>query len=487
MQNHGIILGGYYQDSDAFVGRSPGSYRIATFCKSIGWETEVIDYVTFFDVSVLCKLIEKIVEQQHSKWIGLSYNWLVLYADKIKELFSIVKKNNPDIKIIIGSQHPKYPDLNADWYIFGYGEEALEAILKHEFDNDTAPISKELHNGRYIDAVKNYPSVSSKVYNISYKETDFLNSSDTVSLELSRGCKFKCKYCNFPFIGIKEDTSTEEEILYKELNENYQKWGVTNYTLADDTFNDRTEKLQKLANVVKKLDFEPNFACFARLDLLAVNPDMIKLLIDSRVWSHYYGVETFNRKAGIAIGKGMDPERQKDTLLKVREEFTSSINAYRGTLGLIAGLPYEDLNSLHETENWIKNNWSDQNRVWWPLGIYKEGNNLSAFGENFKNYGYREIKQDIKAPNVKMMEFINWENDLTNLTEVSEFCISYKNDCEPLNNFHIMQYIGLFGLKKALNMKMSQREVLTNETYMSKVNIHVSKYIAQKMAYFKVL
>ena len=480
--NHGIVLGGYYSTTDYFMSRSPGSYRIATFCRSINWDVEVIDYVSHWDRGLLMALIVKIIKEKDTKWIGISYNWLTEFNEEIINFFSELRKQFPRLKLIVGGQSPYNVDLNAHWYVFGYGEEALQAILDFEFGTGPLPVSETMFGGRFINAVKDYKSISSKVFNIEYSERDFLNSSDVVSLELSRGCKFKCRYCNYPFIGLKDDTSTSEEILYKELNENYQKWGIKQYMIADDTYNDRMEKLFKLRNVVKKLDFEPNFFSFIRADLLATTPDMIKVLTESRVWGHYYGIETFNRKAGIAIGKGMDPNRIKDTILFTKDYMMSNINAYRGTIGLIAGLPYEDARSWEETETWTRAHWSDQARIWWPLQIAKDKTNLSAFGKDLAAYGYREMSESRKLvfKHKTSTKDVVWENDYTNVFEATEWTSQYRESPQPIDSMSIPSWVSMFGIDYALNKRSNQRIRFYEPEYKEAADRHIKNYIMKK-------
>lgn len=485
MSKHGIILGGWKIDeSEAFHSRSPGSYKIAHHCRSLGWDIEVIDYITYWNPPKLKKYIKHIILQENTKWIGISYNWLFSYANEIYELVTEFKNTFPNIKILVGGQGPFNNDLNADWYIFGYGEEAITKVLEYEFSNGTKPISVPKFGGNYINAVKNYPSNLLKDYRITYLENDYLDSNDVVSIELSRGCKFKCNYCNYPFIGIKDDTSRSEEDIYQELVENYERWGITQYIIADDTYNDRIEKMIKLQNAVSRLDFEPNFSCFIRADLLATNSDMKKVLSNSRVWGHYYGVETFNRTAGRSIGKGMDPNRVKDALLEVREYLLNDIGAYRGSIGLIAGLPGEDIQSLEQTDEWINKYWNTESRLWWPLQITNDQDSLSAFGQNLEKYGYRKMKSNDRILGMEHKNSYNqiiWENDITNMYEMVEFCGPRMMKPDGIDGFAVAGYTPFLGIEDTLNIKQQPSERYGYPAYAIKSQEKIKKYILSKL------
>lgn len=481
---HGVILAGFYDLSGSvFHNRSPGAYKIADHCRKLGWSIEVIDHVSHWEYSVLFDYISKIVEKNNSKWLGISYTWLWKWPN-LKKLLNEIKIKYPELLLIAGGQAVYNEDLGCHWYVYGYAEDALIKVLDYEFNNSVPLIYSKLFSGKYVNAVHNYPSFNNKNYSVEYVDNDFLTSQDVLSLELSRGCKFKCNYCSYPFIGISEDTSTSEEFLYRELNENYEKYKIKNYILAEDTANDRIEKLIKLSNVVKRLDFEPNFAGFLRADLIAAHPEQIELLAESRLWAQYYGVETFNHRSGKSIGKGQDPDKTKNSLLKIKEYFLKNVGCYRGTIGLIAGLPYEDMNSLLATQAWCEENWSDQHWLWWPLQIELDQDSLSAFGKDFKKFGYRPLsvenyKADFVVKNTKN-NFL-WEHDYLSVIEAERFCSEIAEKfVSKLDNFSIISYVPFFGEKKSQEIKATLLERYKTPDYVELSTKKIHEYIKKK-------
>jgi len=481
---HGIIITGFYDDiGSVFHNRSPGSYKISDHCRKHGWDIEVIDYVSRWNQEDLKKYIFKLIEKNNSSWLGISYTWLWKW-EGISNLLFEIKNQFPQLVLIAGGQTAYNKDLYCDWYVYGYAEDALIKVLDYEFNHGLPLIHEKLFDGKYVNAVHNYPSFNTKDYSIEYHDTDFINDKDILSLELSRGCKFKCSYCNFPFIGIKEDTSTSEEFLYRELNENYQKYGVKNYIISDDTANDRLEKLIKFSKAVSRLDFEPNFSAFIRADLIAANPEQIEIMAEARLWGHYYGVESFNREAGRSIGKGQDPEKTKDILLKTKEYFLKNVKSYRGTIGLIAGLPHESMNSMLETQSWCKENWSDQHWLWWPLQITKDRDSLSAFGKDLAKFGYRQLSKPCQGATFLIKNSNNnflWENDYTDILEVEEFCKADASEkLTYLDNFAVMSYIPFFGIEKSQLIQATLLERYNYPDYMLQASEKINSYIKNK-------
>ena len=481
---HGIILAGYHDHSGSvFHNRSPGAYKIADHCRRLGWNIDIVDHVTHWNYEVLINYVSKIIENNNSKWLGISYTWLWRW-EELQKFLSYIRETYPDIILIAGGQSPFNEDLNCHWYVFGYGEEALTKILDYEFNNGLPLMNTKLFSGKYVNAVHNYPSFNNKNYSVEYVDNDFLTSQDVLSLELSRGCKFKCNYCSYPFIGISDDTSTSEEFLYRELNENYEKYKIKNYILAEDTANDRIEKLIKLSKAVRRLDFKPNFSGFLRADLITAHPEQIELLAESRFWAHYYGIETFNHRAGKSIGKGQHPDKTKDTLLKIRDYFYKHVGPYRGTIGLIAGLPYEDLQSLKATQAWCEEYWKDQHWIWWPLQIAMDKDALSAFGRDFKKFGYRPLSienySNIFFHKNTKNNFL-WETDYTNIIEVEDFCTEMASKFQvKLDSFTIASYVPFFGEQGAMEIETTALERYRETRYQELAKNKIQEYIKKK-------
>jgi len=484
--NHGIIFTGvnYFDVSR----KSGGATRIANFLQPHGWNVDIVDFFPFWSKLNLKEYLQNTVNN-NTKFIGFSYTWLS-QSNEFKEKLKYIKLLYPTIKIILGGQTPFSEDLGADYYIFGYGEEAMLKILNYEFNNGTLPMYTKHFGGRYIDGIHNITSHNLKEYGNRYSKNDFLTPSDILTIELSRGCKFACKFCNYSFIGMKDDTSRSEESIYRELNENYQKWGIINYCIADDTLNDRNEKLIKLKNAVCRLDFVPNFTAYVRIDLLKSHPEHLELLSEANVWGHFYGIETFNRDAGKIIGKGMDSDIVKNLLLDTREYFQKHNKRYRGVASMIAGLPTESIDDMRESHKWLIDNWIDQCIVWHPLHIVKSKGSLQAFGENLEKYGYEKIapptpeqyeKYLIKTLINKLNEdTIYWKNDKTDVYEILDLVDEFRKTESGISSWAVWSYLNFYDIDKTLSVRTPSYEPYLKSDYVEKAKFYIQDYIKKK-------
>jgi hypothetical protein len=468
MRKHCIV----FNDNQEIKRRTSGAYRFANLLERRGWRVTVVDWVSSWTEEELTHYLDCIVGED-TQLFGISYTWLT--PQWTQEFVRNLRDRYPGRKFILGGQQFVQRDLGVDIALYGYSELAVDDALAWLFDGAALPRGAvrplELGGSVLVDCNAHYPAMNLGEYAITYREDDFVQPYEQLTVELSRGCKFKCKYCNYAFLGVREDTSTAEELLRKELTENYRRWGTHLYIIADDTLNDRDSKLEMLARVVESLDFEVNFASFIRLDLAVANPHQMELLSRARVWNHFYGIETLHHGAGKAVGKGMHPDRIKQGLLDMREHMMSRLGVYRGTLGMIAGLPGEPPESWHASEQWLRDNWSDNSWEWWPLEISTEHNvaTVSDFSRDWQKHGYRELTDPDRIREIEHMydrrstgvqhkfdeHSLWWSADWADIGDATEFCYHWHQDPwkiehKKVANFHLLNYYDDYSKKDLL-------------------------------------
>ena len=368
--------------------RSLGPYRIAHYLRLNNWDVEVIDYCAHWTQNELQELCLSRITSD-TKFIGFSS--LFTGWTKHMEKFSLfLKQFYPDIIQISGSSSlPNATMSIVDYHIYGFGEKALDVLLKHLFSNGDPPASMKYFDTNLIDASK-YPAYPLEDYTVLYEDRDYLQPWEFLSIETGRGCKFKCSFCNFSVLGVKGDYSTSQSSFEKQMNENYNKWGIENYVIAEETFNDRTEKVEKFSQVVQRLNFDPWFAAYIRADLLISRKHEVEHLANMNVYGQFYGVESFNQKTAKAIKKGMDRGKMKDGLLMIKEYFEKNSNKYRGNISLIVGAPYETKQSLDNSLDWLVDNWKTQSFTAYPLGIPIYGRQ-SILSDTYESQEYQEV------------------------------------------------------------------------------------------------
>jgi radical SAM superfamily enzyme YgiQ (UPF0313 family) len=228
---------------------------------------------------------------------------------------------------------------------------------------------------------------------VKYQDRDFLEPHEWLGIEFARGCKFTCKYCNFPVLGVKGDYSRDAEDFEQQVRETYDRYGISSYTVADETFNDRTEKITKFANVVEQLPFKPYFAGYIRADLLAARPEEKYELLRMNFLGHHCGIESFNQQNLRIIGKGMNIDRLLNGILEAKEFFTDAVSTkYICSLSFILGLPHDTGQDVEFLKQWLIDNWQGQSYDVYPLMIpVGELDKKSTFSIEYSKYGYSQM------------------------------------------------------------------------------------------------
>jgi hypothetical protein len=415
MKHHGLILGIFQashmhiRDSNwTSVKRAAGAYKIAHFMRTEGWDVEVLDFWLRFDYEEFKELISSRVTKD-TKFIGLSLTFPITgkNVETALRYLSWIKRTYPDVAIVCGSKAIYtgiYLHEYVDYFVFGYGEYGFNELMKHILGKPSSVVIESKPAGvtytiehdeiKYVDCDKHHICAPQKDLTVIYEDRDFIMPNEHMTLEFARGCKFACKFCAYNLIGVKGDYTRDMENLGDELRRNYDSWGLTSYSVADETFNDSQDKMRAIVAETNKLPFNLDMAGYIRADLLAARPEDKELLCEMGFWGHFYGIESLNHASAKSIGKGLQTEKMKQGLLDARKYFeTNNSGRYRATGSFICGLPYETPETYWDGINWWRKNMPKEHMVSFPLFITGEQSDVlfkgaqSEFDRTWKESG----------------------------------------------------------------------------------------------------
>jgi radical SAM superfamily enzyme YgiQ (UPF0313 family) len=445
-----ITCGPYISESRSRIQRNLASYRIASSLENAGYSTAVIDFINYFSFEELLKSIS-IHLSKETLWVGFSSSFFwgndnpterqFLYPNfnlkYIDTLFDYIRSQS-NAKIIYGGiRAARFIDQKIDCFILGYADNAVINYTKYVDTKKIGHINPSLVIGDtiIIDS-KEYPEPAMNNIRTHWWRKDFnILNGEALPLELARGCIFKCKMCSYTLIGKKKGTYLRDiEEVRDDLIRTWESHGTTNYYLTDDTFNDDNDKIQALHKLFTSLPFKLNFTCYLRLDLIYRYPHQADMLLDMGLVGNFFGIETLNKQSGIAIGKGLHPNKVKDTLHWLKSKWQDNVNM---GCGIIFGLPYDTPEYFAEVETWAleKDNPLSSIEIY-PLMLHhsktKDGYKLhsSEFSMNPEIYGY-EIDEDnfwrLKSQGLDYGIVTDYANNLNRkrspMNKVSEFQI----------------------------------------------------------------
>ncbi len=339
-------------------------HRVATFLRQQGWDAEVVDFTAFWQLEELQELVKMRVSKKTVMFcFGTAF--LNPWSPYLNDFISWLKNSYPNIPIVVGGNNALVtPAENVDYWVDSYGENAILSLCRHLIGTLGAPLLTDpafFGSKKVIRGLHHYPSAPLNSYLVDYEDRDFMLPYECPQIETARGCMFECTYCNFPIIGQSKDVSVSKEQFKRQLQLGYEKWGIKNWRVMDETFNDRPEKLQKYAEAVDELGYNPWICGFARGDLVVKHREHWDTYIRLGFLGHSMGIETFNREAGKLVRKGMDPDKLKEGLLGFQNYTDNHApRRYRANIQMICGIPGETIESWNESLQWLNTHWLRQ-------------------------------------------------------------------------------------------------------------------------------
>jgi radical SAM superfamily enzyme YgiQ (UPF0313 family) len=181
---------------------------------------------------------------------------------------------------------------------------------------------------------------------VPYKKYNSVLSGNDVMTTIitSRGCPFKCTFCDRPHLGEKFRARSAENIL-AEL-EKCLKMGITKFLFYDDTFTINKERVIELCDKIVEKKLRMNWNIRTRVDV--VDEEIIAALSRAGCQGIHYGVESGTEKILAVLNKNI-------TLEKIKKAFQLTKKYKIPTLAyFMIGNPHETLEDIHTTFNFMK-------------------------------------------------------------------------------------------------------------------------------------
>lgn len=287
-------------------------------------------------------------------FIGFScYIWNIRYVNR---LIPELKKLLPDTMIWVGGPEVSYRAEDylksmpmVDGIICGEGEEIFYRLIKAVEENNIENIA--LTNGIFYrngnEICGNYLNTAVDINDIPflYDNTDNFKNR-IIYYESSRGCPFSCSYCLSSIdkqMRFRDISLVEKELLFFLNNQ------VPQVKFIDRTFNCNPDRATKIWDFISRHDNGiTNFHFEIAGDLLT--DSQIRLLSSLRpgLVQFEIGVQSTNEKTLTEINRISNLKKLTTNVADIKK--SKNIHQH---LDLIAGLPYEDINSFKMSFNQV--------------------------------------------------------------------------------------------------------------------------------------
>lgn len=294
--------------------------------------------------------LDKIVEiilRENPEVVGFScYIWNISVALDIADT---LKKILPDVKIILGGPEVSYTpedvlnnNLAVDYIICGEGEVALPLLLQSIQNKDGKNIKGVAWRGNFSNETAKAVEELDDIPNPYLKTTRDDLENKIVYYECSRGCPYRCSYCLSGLAGAIRFLPIAR--VKRELEDLAVNKKVKQIKFVDRTFNHNKEYAYEVIEFLKNLDCDTNFHFEIRADI--IDPSFLELIKDAKQGKFQFeiGIQTTNQKTLESVNRKHNwPEIVKNT------QIIKSYNNIHQHLDLIAGLPFENLESFKKS------------------------------------------------------------------------------------------------------------------------------------------
>ncbi|MHA1229734.1 MAG: B12-binding domain-containing radical SAM protein [Candidatus Helarchaeota archaeon] len=259
------------------------------------------------------KNLKKEFEKFRPNFVGIGVN----FSNQIYHANAIAKiAKDIGAKVIMGGWHATaVPEdtLSFPWtdiVIRGEGELALRELIQKGNPSNIKGISykkngKIIHNpdqellnlDLFSPPARNFrPKFADKYYNFFGVAVD--------SMETSRGCPFRCKFCNIHnFYRHKYRTRPIHQII-QDLNQ------IENSTkliyIIDDNFTAYRSHVIKVCNAIIKRKIKKAFMSTSRLDQVVKHPEIYELMAKAGFIFAFVGIESFSNKTLKNLNKQLE-------------------------------------------------------------------------------------------------------------------------------------------------------------------------------------
>jgi len=161
----------------------------------------------------------------------------------------------------------------------------------------------------------------------------------------SRGCPYKCIFCDRSVFGTRYRIHSAEYII-KLIKKLYTDYGVREISFEDDTFTLFPGRLEKLCNMIIQEELDISWSCNGRVE--AVKPEILQLMKQAGCWQIAYGIESGDQRILDVANKGI---RLKQVQQAIQMTYEAGILS-KGYF--ILGFPQENEASLKRTISFAK-------------------------------------------------------------------------------------------------------------------------------------
>ncbi len=344
-------------------GASPptGLCYLAAYLRKHNYDVSIIDGEA---LRLSCQETVNEILKHQPDLVGISCKTLwVINAGKIART---IKEANHNITVIAGGHHvtslPKqsleeFPGFDA--IVIGEGEiTVLDYINTINAKTDLSNVQGLAYRDGYEIKVNPRREDTLNINQLDKPAFDLLPAIAThynpslanvkklpaFPLITSRGCPFKCAFCDRNVFG-NATRIPPAEYTFSIIEDLYYNYGISDLLFDDDNIMINKKIFLKLMKLIRESDMNLSFSCQARVN--SIDEESLKILKDSGCWQLMFGIESGSQRILNAMKKGTKLHQIKNAISLCRKVGIKTFGMF------IIGYPTETIETLQETVAFI--------------------------------------------------------------------------------------------------------------------------------------
>ncbi|KKM16873.1 hypothetical protein LCGC14_1681420 [marine sediment metagenome] len=300
---------------------------------------------------------------------------------------------------ILGGWHPSFAYSEILKYFFidvivrGEGEITFRELIENKDLEEIKGISYR-NNGTIINnpdrpLIKNLNKLPFPARQLRNKKSYFQIFQMPIDvIETSRGCPFKCTFCNIHMFNRGTYRTKDTERVIQELKIISRQKKRKDVVIVDDNFTANMKRVEEICDQIIKEGIKLDLTCQSRIDVIKKNPNVIKKMAKAGFWLFFLGIESFNQKSlnniqkkvrfrdiveaikilhdndiliigSLLVGSKLDEdEKDIDLMIKIVKKLRIDFPLY-SIMTPLPGTKFRDI--LIENNYLISSNWSEYN------------------------------------------------------------------------------------------------------------------------------